>query len=138
MGKFRPGWNFFWPLAAHAGVHAAATFFIVQPWTTLSHALGLAAFDFAAHFIMDRIKASPRYLGRWKALSASEYVITTAKLMKAQYSRYCGPGGEDWQKEDMAGPLKRLRHNTLFWWSMGFDQAIHHLTHYFIIWMLVS
>lgn len=27
--------------------------------------------------------------------------------------------------------------NKFFWWSLGFDQMIHHLTHYFIIYMLV-
>lgn len=25
-----------------------------------------------------------------------------------------------------------------FWWSLGFDQMVHHLTHYFVIWMLIK
>ena len=25
-----------------------------------------------------------------------------------------------------------------FWWSLGFDQAIHHLTHYFLIYLLLK
>jgi hypothetical protein len=27
--------------------------------------------------------------------------------------------------------------NKFFWWSLGLDQMVHHLTHYFIIYMLV-
>lgn len=25
-----------------------------------------------------------------------------------------------------------------FWWALGFDQMVHYLTHYFIIWMLLK
>ena len=28
--------------------------------------------------------------------------------------------------------------NKFFWWSLGFDQMIHHLTHYFIIYIIVT
>ncbi len=28
--------------------------------------------------------------------------------------------------------------NKFFWWALGFDQMVHHLTHYFIIWVLVQ
>ena len=27
--------------------------------------------------------------------------------------------------------------NKFFWWSLGFDQMVHHLTHYFIIYILI-
>jgi len=27
--------------------------------------------------------------------------------------------------------------NKYFWWSLGIDQMVHHLTHYWIIWMLL-
>ena len=28
--------------------------------------------------------------------------------------------------------------NKYFWWALGQDQLVHHLTHYLIIWLLVS
>lgn len=28
--------------------------------------------------------------------------------------------------------------NKFFWWALGLDQMIHHLTDYFIIWMIIS
>ena len=28
--------------------------------------------------------------------------------------------------------------NKFFWWSLGIDQMIHHLTHYFIIYMIIT
>ena len=28
-------------------------------------------------------------------------------------------------------------HQTLFWWILGLDQLIHHLTHLWIVWMIV-
>jgi hypothetical protein len=69
----------------------------------------LALFDFAMHFVVDRIKASPRLLGRFKALSAKEY-----------------PGSTTEQK----------RHNTMFWRIMGADQLAHHATDLAVIWAL--
>ena len=82
------------PLAAHAAVHGAFTLAIVM---FVNPSLWwLAIFDFAVHFTMDRIKASPNMLNRF--------------------------GLED----------KR------FWWSLGFDQMVHHLTHYAIIFMLIT
>lgn len=107
LGKFKDeGWV--GPLSAHAGVHAGFTFLIVTfACTDLMFAFAAALFDFIIHFTMDRIKASPRLLGQYQALS------------KADYMRGASP--------------TQLRSNTFFWWSLGFDQAIHHLTHYFII-----
>ena len=107
LGKFSDGWSFFRPLAAHCGVHAGMTFAIVLFFTrsaTLSSAL--AGFDFVVHFFMDRIKAGRKYLGRYKPLTAKEY-----------------PGAS----------IEAKRHNKYFWWSLGFDQMVHHLTHYAII-----
>ena len=93
LGKFKPGWDFLGPLSAHAGTHAICTVLIaslilpLNPWLCT----GLAAFDFVTHFFIDRLKASPRYLGRW----------TPAQ--------------------------------TAFWWSLGLDQALHHLAQFIII-----
>lgn len=112
-------------LSAHAGVHALFTLFIAFWWLGASHSGGLpfalAFFDFVVHFVMDRIKASPDLLGRFKSISALEFplVMQGAKAGNTVY-------------------IRRLRGNTLFWWSLGFDQMVHHLTHYLIIACLVS
>lgn len=84
-------------LTAHAGVHFLFTFCIMM-WLTGNFyvSAGLGLFDFSVHFVMDRIKASPRLLGRWKPDS------------------------------------------PYFWWSLGFDQMIHHLTDLFVVFTLLS
>lgn len=110
LRKFSPNWDFFFPLLAHCAVHAAFTLAIVAFYKP-EMALKMAALDLVLHFTMDRLKASPKLLGRFKALTASEY----ATASEAQKSG-----------------------NTYFWWSLGLDQAVHHLTHYAIIFMLVN
>jgi len=98
QGKFgRFGWVL--PLAAHCAVHAALTLAIclwVRPefWW-------LALVDFAVHFVMDRTKASPNLLGRFKVLSNREFPTAT--------------------------PAEK-RSNRFYWWSVGFDQYVHQLT----------
>lgn len=91
LGKFEEiGWVK--PLLAHTGIHAVATFLIALVFTQMVFlSLSLALFDLVVHFIMDRVKASPKLLGRYD--------------------------------------IKDKR----FWWSLGFDQMVHHLTHYAII-----
>ncbi len=121
LGKFKPGWDFVIPLSAHCGVHAAFTLLIVL--RTRPEYWWLAVVDFAVHFLMDRIKAGPKYLGRYKALSANEMIPI---IQKAQVGVL--------DEEDK----KRVRNNGLFWWSLGLDQMVHNLTHIFIIWMLVK
>lgn len=132
LGKFKPGWDFLGPLATHCSIHALFTF-LIYLWvlgTDKSICYGFAAFgafmDFTCHFVMDRIKASPRYLGRFKPLSANE--------MKNILS-YLPTLGEEEVKEKFG---KELRSNTYFWWSLGLDQMIHHLTHYWLIWFLIG
>lgn len=94
LNKGKRGWAWVAPLFCHVSVHALFTSVIVS---FVNPSLWwLAWVDFAVHFTMDRIKASPNFMGRWQPS------------------------------------------NKLFWWALGFDQMIHHLTHYFIIWMLVS
>ena len=94
LGKFKEkGWQ--GPLFAHTGVHAIGTFLICLLFVNPLFALGLSVFDFVTHSIMDRVKASPKMLGR--------YEITDKK----------------------------------FWWSLGLDQGVHHLTHYAIIAMIL-
>lgn len=120
LGKFKQGWDFVLPLSAHCGVHALFTFAIAFTFSwrpgNLLFCLGLALFDFVVHFVMDRIKAGPKYLGRYKSLSAKEYQELWASTF---------------------GQAPQLRHNTYFWWALGFDQMVHHLTHYAIIAALV-
>lgn len=94
LKKFLPGWEFFIPLATHCAVHAILTLAIVLP---ISMSLWwLAAVDFVFHFVMDRIKSGPRYLGRFNDRSRSG-----------------------------------------FWNSFGFDQMVHHLTGFYIIWVVI-
>ena len=118
LRKFLPGWAWVLPLTAHAATHALFTFFILSLYrlylgdaSVYMLALMLAAADFAVHFAMDRIKASPNLLGRFKALSAKEY-----------------PESNTEQK----------RQNTLFWWSLGFDQYVHGLTDTAIVYFLIT
>ncbi len=112
LGKFRSDWGFVLPLLAHVGVHAGFTLAIALGTGASGFlAVKLALFDAVVHFVMDRIKASKHYLGRWQTLTSST-----------------APGATE----------KQWRSNNYFWWSVGFDQSVHHLTHYLIIWWLVQ
>jgi len=107
LRKFADDWSFLGPLAAHCSVHAGFTFGIVLLFTrSFMLALALAGFDFAVHFTMDRMKAGKKYLGRFKALAGKEFATASDEAKRG---------------------------NAYFWWSLGFDQMVHHLTHYAII-----
>lgn len=109
LGKFkRHGW--IQPLVAHCLVHAIGTFFIAFLVNPLM-ALHMSLLDFSCHFIMDRIKADPDLLGRFKPLTKETYY-----------------GASEEQK----------RSNRWFWWSLGIDQFVHQLTHLLIIYLLVK
>lgn len=95
LRKFSPKWDFFVPLSLHCAVHAVLTLvicFVYNPalWW-------LAIVDFVVHFVMDRIKSGPRYLGRFNDFNRSA-----------------------------------------FWITFGLDQMVHHLTHLYIVWVLVT
>lgn len=129
LRKFLPTWKeYAKPLAVHAGVHASFTFCIVAMYLLISGSNEylilwlLPLLDFVIHFVQDRIKASPKLLGRYKALSADEF----KKLIKPKLSEV----GDRLRN-------KRLRENTYFWWALGEDQMLHHLTHYLIIYITV-
>lgn len=133
LGKFKAGLGWILPLLAHTGVHAVATALIalcVKP----EIALQLALFDMVVHFIMDRIKASPKMLGQYKALDANSYPgvanMAVGNFMGITLS-------ESDAKDKQAWAVKRLKDNVYFWWALGLDQGVHHLTHYVIIWCLV-
>lgn len=135
LGKFKPGWGFVLPLAAHCFVHAWLTYAI----TLIAHAamtghkdqelsVNLAMFDFTIHFVMDRIKASPKLMGRWKPLFGKEFFDTT---LVAKTRAKLDP-------VNVPKAKAALRSNRLFWDALGFDQLVHHLTHYTIIWFLLN
>lgn len=74
LQKSRPDWDFLAPLSIHCGVHAALTLAVtlyVNPscWW-------LAVVDFVIHFTMDRIKAGPRYLGRFDDVRSKGYWVS--------------------------------------------------------------
>lgn len=133
LGKFKPGNEWILPLLAHSTVHGVGTFLIasmIKP----KIAFWVALFDMVAHFSMDRIKASPNLLGRYKALDANCYPGVAAfaggDFLGAQLT-------SEQQIEKKAWGIQRLKENTYFWWSLGLDQGVHHLTHYAIIWSLL-
>ncbi|MES2856608.1 MAG: DUF3307 domain-containing protein [Bdellovibrionota bacterium] len=95
LRKFRPGWDFLLPLATHCFVHAFLTLIIVLVFAP--ELWWLAVLDFVVHFVMDRIKSGPRYLGRFSNSAKSGY-----------------------------------------WIAFGFDQMVHHLTHIYIVWVIVT
>jgi hypothetical protein len=147
LGKFKPGWDFFLPLLSHVAYHfagtaliAGATFFLfgLQGFVPLVLLLGL--FDATIHFFMDRIKAGPKYMGRWKPVTGYQYMDHKATLAaklgdpRGDFEKY-----DDIfiQSEDKANARKALRGNKLFWWALGFDQMVHHLTHYVCIFIIV-
>ena len=110
LRKFSSGWAWVLPLATHAAVHASMTFLLVFMFVGWHAGVFLAVFDFVIHFTMDRIKASPNMLGRFKALTGETASTATAT---------------------------QWRSNDHFWWALGFDQMVHHLTHYAIIWWIL-
>ena len=57
--------NWFNPLLSHASVHATGTF-IVFVMFDIELAFIFMFSDLVLHFIVDRIKASPNLLNRWK------------------------------------------------------------------------
>ncbi|MAV92116.1 MAG: hypothetical protein CL676_11910 [Bdellovibrionaceae bacterium] len=74
LRKGSPNWDFVVPLSIHAGIHALSTLPIVlyvnpSVWW-------LSVMDFFIHFVMDRIKAGPRYLGRFDDLNSKAYWVT--------------------------------------------------------------
>jgi len=133
LGKFKKeGWIL--PLLSHALVHGMFTFAIAMFYLGLRESIMLAVFDTAVHFAVDRIKASPELLGRFKALTKKDFedyhhIINDKNLNKSH--------PQEVEKLKLQWP-KRLKSNTYFWWSLGIDKMAHHLTHYLIIYAIVT
>ena len=112
QGKGKAGWDFIPPLLAHVLVHAIFTFMIVLSFTReLGFALVLSTFDLTIHFVMDRIKAGPKYLGRFENLAKNQFASATES---------------------------ELRSNKNSSTALGFDQMVHHLTHFVIIYLVIT
>lgn len=124
LQKFRPDWGFFFPLLAHSALHGIMTWTIC--WFYNPDMMWLGFVDMAIHFTMDRIKAGPKYLGRYKTITPQEF--------KASMTYLSWEGHEREKKE----ARKKLKGNKLFWWSLGLDQMVHHLTDIFTIYVLVT
>lgn len=122
LGKFNKYPDYVEPLLAHVAVHGTFTFCIAMCVAPVHVAMWLAIFDMVCHFIMDRIKASPDMLGKFTALSKREMIAIISK---------------DHLIRDNADE-KAIESNTFFWWCLELDQSVHHLTHYVIIWWLLS
>jgi len=121
LGKFKPGWDWVNPLITHCWVHGIFSFIIAFGFTRdLNFAVNMYCLDFFPHFIMDRIKASPNMLGRFTALGKKDF----HQIMDSSFSPTV--------REVM------LKSNKLFWWSLGLDQMVHHLTHYAIIYFIME
>jgi hypothetical protein len=125
LGKFKPGWDFIKPLAAHCSVHALFTFGIASFFVQPHIAIGLALLDFVLHFISDRLKAGPRWLGRFKNITPEEYKTLQVELKSID------PNVRLAAREKVAA-------NRYFWWALGFDQMWHHVTHYIIIAIIIG
>lgn len=138
LGKFLPGWAFVLPLLAHVGVHAVMTFAIALVFgKSVPFALAAAVFDASVHFVMDRIKASPRWMGRWKPLTGPQWMEATA-IVDRSGSVQVPFENMALARDDHAQAQAKLTGNKLFWIAIGFDQAVHHLTHYAIIWAILG
>lgn len=135
LGKFNPGNTWILPLTAHAGVHAGFTFVIAMAFRwDLALAGGCAILDFAMHFMIDRIKASPELLGRYKALSGKEMMALKAR--REELKKNDPPEGTE--HLDIRDIDERFKSNTYFWWALGADQFCHHMTHYYLIFIILT
>ncbi len=71
LQKTAASWAFMRPLGLHCFIHAALTLAIAA-WIR-PELWWLALVDFGTHFIMDRVKSGPRYLGRYSNPQTSAF-----------------------------------------------------------------
>lgn len=139
LGKFKDK-DWVLPLASHCAVHLVFTFLISYFVTyNVVFSLSLGFLDFIIHFIMDRIKASPDLLGRYQALSKKEMIQTFKD--ETTYNKELQ--NEKWsfnEKSRFRSELDEINNkrksNVLFWWSLGLDQMVHHLTDILIVFLI--
>ena len=128
IGKFKPGWDFLLPLLAHVGVHGIFTLGIIL--LVAPHLWWLCLVDISIHFVIDRIKAGPKYLGRYKPLFGKEFIEAHRIVNEPKYT---GRTLKLMQNE----ARRKLKDNLYFWIALGFDQMIHHLTDLYVVYVLV-
>ncbi len=148
LGKFKDrGWVL--PLLAHVGVHGVFTFIISMFFAPWYLAMALAYMDMFIHFFMDRIKASPLYLGKFKALSANEFkhmVLKEQELSKTMFAAMDDPLAVPGsilksvyeRSEFLHDSKKQKLYNKIFCIALGFDQMVHHLTDLLVIYILAT
>ena len=135
LGKFRPGPDFIGPLAAHCGVHAAFTALLaIAAGVGFGLIVKVAVLDFVVHFVMDRLKAGPKYLGRFKPFRGDDYAQALRRTEVYRRTKSMGRVPEAAYVE----AHRAVRDNALFWQSLGLDQGVHHLCHYLIIYLLIT
>lgn len=124
LNKFKGGIGWILPLMSHCFVHAALTGVLAVVFFGPSKAY-VAIIDFVLHFAMDRIKASPNMLGRFKPLYGADWLACKENLKHSL-------------AEPKAASQKKLDSNKWFWRSLGIDQFVHHITHYYILYLMLS
>ena len=142
LGKFKPDWSFALPLLAHASVHGCFTLFICL---LVAPALWwLALVDIVTHFVIDRMKAGEKYLGRFKALSANEFkeklhIMTEAHEYYVDLDHLVYDHNFDaYVKKLNDSAIKRIKSNTFFWWALGLDATLHQLVDLIIVAFIVG
>ena len=74
LRKGEDNWSFVVPLAMHSAVHATFSLLIILMFNTSLWWLFFV--DFFVHFVVDRIKSGPRYLGRFNDVAKSPFWIS--------------------------------------------------------------
>ncbi|MFI5342835.1 MAG: DUF3307 domain-containing protein [Chlamydiales bacterium] len=143
LGKFKDK-NWIRPLAAHCGIHFLFTFFISCTFLFYTNgglvwSILFGGIDFLIHFIMDRIKASPKMLGRYESLSKIQFkgLMESKQLALGGVNYVKRPELIDESKRIVADIDRQFQSNTYFWWALGFDQMVHHLTDILIIYLIL-
>tara|TARA_R100000664_G_C2756434_1_gene144312 strand:+ start:3194 stop:3586 length:393 start_codon:yes stop_codon:yes gene_type:complete len=87
-GKFeRNGWVI--PLASHAGIHSILTMVICMVYTKdFLLSVCLALLDGIIHFVVDRVKASPNMLGRYKIEQPAFWISLGGDQMAHHLTHY--------------------------------------------------
>jgi len=150
--KAARGWDFLGPLLSHVSNHfifttlisAGVLFYFDHP-APLGFGMLIGLGDGIVHFYFDRIKAGPKYMGRWKMRSGHQVLCCKEILAAKPGDRYFEPTFDQWceyeeylLKLDQRDARRALHGNRLFWWSLGFDQSVHHLTNYAAIYAVLK
>jgi len=75
-----------------------------------------------------RVKAGPKYLGRFKVMSVTDFSMAKQDLCIAKLLN---------DEREIKKIEKKFKHNAYYWISIGFDQMLHNLVHYYIIFAII-